>query len=125
MGHGLDDGRRTVDSRRWAVAELSGRTQSEREGERVRLRAQVSGGRLVSRARGSKGARTREGGRRSCVVGASTVGDRGREVGDELTGGVGGTERERRACEGDGADKPGPRDSERERRERRQARPVC
>jgi hypothetical protein len=29
------------------------------------------------------------------VVGASTAGDRGREVGDELTGGVGGTERER------------------------------
>jgi hypothetical protein len=29
------------------------------------------------------------------VVGASTVGDRGREVGDELTGGVSGTERER------------------------------
>jgi hypothetical protein len=28
------------------------------------------------------------------IVGASTVGDRGREVGDELTGGVGGTERE-------------------------------
>jgi hypothetical protein len=28
------------------------------------------------------------------VVGASTVGDRGREVGDELTDGVGGTERE-------------------------------
>jgi hypothetical protein len=28
------------------------------------------------------------------VVGASTVGDRGREVGDELTGGVDGTERE-------------------------------
>jgi hypothetical protein len=29
------------------------------------------------------------------VVGASTVGDRGREVGDELIGGVSGTERER------------------------------
>jgi hypothetical protein len=28
------------------------------------------------------------------VVGASTAGERGREVGDELTGGVGGTERE-------------------------------
>jgi hypothetical protein len=65
MGHRLDDGRRTADSRRWAVAELSGRAQSEREGERVRLRAQVSGGGLVSRARGSKGARTCGGGRRS------------------------------------------------------------
>jgi hypothetical protein len=31
------------------------------------------------------------------VVGASSAGDRGREVGDELTGGVGGTERESRA----------------------------
>jgi hypothetical protein len=49
------------------------------------------------------------------VVGASTVGDRGREVGDELTGGVDGTERERRACERNGADKPSPRGSERER----------
>jgi hypothetical protein len=29
------------------------------------------------------------------VVGASMTGDRGQEVGDELTGGVGGTERER------------------------------
>jgi hypothetical protein len=28
------------------------------------------------------------------VVGASTIGERGREVGDELTGGVGGAERE-------------------------------
>jgi hypothetical protein len=32
------------------------------------------------------------------VVGASTVGERGREVGDELTGGVSGTERESGAC---------------------------
>jgi hypothetical protein len=32
------------------------------------------------------------------VVGASTVGDRGREVGDELTGGVGRIEREAGAC---------------------------
>jgi hypothetical protein len=31
------------------------------------------------------------------VVGASTAGDRGQDVGDELTGGVGGTERERAA----------------------------
>jgi hypothetical protein len=41
------------------------RAQSEREGERVRLRAQVSGGRWVSGVRGSKGARTCEGGQRS------------------------------------------------------------
>ena len=32
------------------------------------------------------------------VVGASTAGDCGREVGDELIGGVGGTEREAGAC---------------------------
>jgi hypothetical protein len=49
------------------------------------------------------------------VVGASTAGDRGREVGDELIGGVGGTERDRRACERNDADKPGPRGNERER----------
>jgi hypothetical protein len=65
MGRRLDDGHRTGGSRRWAVAELSGRAQSEREGERVRLRAQVSGGRWASKARGSKGARTCEGGRGS------------------------------------------------------------
>jgi hypothetical protein len=44
---------------------LYSRVQSEREGERVRLRAQVSGGRWASGARGSKGARTCGGGRRS------------------------------------------------------------
>jgi hypothetical protein len=49
------------------------------------------------------------------VVGASTAGERGREVGDELTGGVGGTERERHTCKRSGANKPGPRGSERER----------
>jgi hypothetical protein len=48
-------------------------------------------------------------------VGTSTVGDHGRKVGDELTGGVGGTEREAGARERDGADKPGPRGSEKER----------
>jgi hypothetical protein len=32
------------------------------------------------------------------VVGTSTAGERGREVGDELTGGVGGAEREAGAC---------------------------
>jgi hypothetical protein len=49
------------------------------------------------------------------VVGASTARDRGREVGDELTGGVGKTERERRTCKRNGADKPGPLGSESER----------
>jgi hypothetical protein len=54
----------------------------------------VSGGRWASRAQGSKGARTCGGGRESRGRGASTVGGRGREVEDELTGGVGETERE-------------------------------
>jgi hypothetical protein len=49
-------------------------------------------------------------------VGASTTGDRGREVRDELTGGDGGTKREKRArVREDGAHKPGPRGSEGER----------
>jgi hypothetical protein len=64
------------------------------------------------------------------VVGASTVGERGREVGDELTGGVSGTERERRVCERNGADKPRPRGNEREKERgragwRRQVGPAC
>jgi hypothetical protein len=54
----------------------------------------VSEGRWASRAWGSKGAGTCGDGRRSRVVGASTARDHGREVGDELTSGVGGTERE-------------------------------
>jgi hypothetical protein len=58
------------------------------------MRAQVSEGRWASRAWGSKGAGTCGDGRRSRVVGASTARDHGREVGDELTSGVGGTERE-------------------------------
>jgi hypothetical protein len=41
------------------------RAQSEREGEAVRLRAQVSEGRWASRARGSKGAQTRGHGQRT------------------------------------------------------------
>jgi hypothetical protein len=49
------------------------------------------------------------------VVGVSTARDRGREVEDELTGGVGETEREKRACvREDDANKPGPWGSERE-----------
>jgi hypothetical protein len=64
------------------------------------------------------------------VVGASTVGDRGREVRDELTGGVGRIERERARVRKDSAEKPGPRGSERERERgragwRRQAGPAC
>jgi hypothetical protein len=47
-------------------------------------------------------------------VGASTAGDRGREVEVELTGADGGREREWACMQEDGADKPGPRGSERE-----------
>jgi hypothetical protein len=49
------------------------------------------------------------------VVGASTAGERGREVVDELTGGVGGTEREAGAQARETAYKPGPLGSGRER----------
>jgi hypothetical protein len=50
------------------------------------------------------------------VVGASTAGDHGREVRDELTGGDGGAERGREgARKRTNADRSGPRDRERER----------
>jgi hypothetical protein len=52
-------------------------------------------------------------------VGASTAGDRGREVEDELIGGVGGGERERARREKNGADSSAPQSSERERRSER------
>jgi hypothetical protein len=86
------------------------RAQSERGGERVRLRAQMSGGRWASGARGSKGARTCGGGLRSRgnghVHGVGTwVGGWGRA--DRW----GSRDREResgRACERYGADKTGP-----------------
>jgi hypothetical protein len=55
---------------------------------------------------------------RDRAVGASTTGERGREVGDELIGGAGGTERERRACERNDARQTWPtgqRERERER----------
>jgi hypothetical protein len=50
------------------------------------------------------------------VVGASTTGERGQEVGDELIGGVGRTEREAGTYERNDADKPDPLGSGRERR---------
>jgi hypothetical protein len=89
--------RRAQDGRQSTVGggrPLWSRVQSEREGERVRLRAQVSGGRWASRAWGSKGVGRAEVAGDHTVVGVSTTGDHGREVGGELTGGVGGTERE-------------------------------
>jgi hypothetical protein len=49
------------------------------------------------------------------VVGASTAGERGQEVVDELIGGVGGTEREAGARARETADKTGPLGSGRER----------
>jgi hypothetical protein len=68
--------------------------QGERGGEGVWLRAQVSRGKWASGTRGSKGTRTRGGGRRTRGRGRIHGEGRGREVGDELTGGVHGTERE-------------------------------
>jgi hypothetical protein len=64
------------------------------QSERVWQRAQMSEGRWASRARGSKGARVRGRGRRTRGCGRVHGGDRGREVEDELTCGVGETERE-------------------------------
>ena len=89
--------RRSQNGRRSSVSSDGAtwsRGQSERGGERVRLRAQVS--RRTGRAgRGAQKGQVRaEVAGERAVVGASTVGDRGWEVGDELTGGVGGTERE-------------------------------
>jgi hypothetical protein len=94
-GCGRDGGHRIGSSRRWAVAELPARVGREREGERIWQRAQMREGRWASRARGSKGARGRRRGGERADVCASTAGDRGREVEDELIGGDGGTERER------------------------------
>jgi hypothetical protein len=89
----------------------------EREGEGVRLRAQVSGGKWASGARGSKRARTCGGGRRTRGRGRVHGEGRGREVGDGLTGGVRG-----RACERNDVDKTVPLGSGRERGERARGR---
>jgi hypothetical protein len=55
-------------------------------------------GKWASGAWGSKGRGRAEVAGDRAVVGASTAGERGREVGDKLTGGVGGTEKEAGAC---------------------------
>jgi hypothetical protein len=73
---------------------LSGRVRRVRGGEGVRMRAQMSGGKWASGARGSKGARTCGGGRRTRGRGLVHDEGRGREVGDGLTSGFRGTERE-------------------------------
>jgi hypothetical protein len=59
------------------------------------MRAQMSGGKWASGARGSKEVRTCAGGRRTRGRGHVHDEGRGREVGDGLTGGFRGTERER------------------------------
>jgi hypothetical protein len=91
---------------------LWSRAQSEREGERVRLRAQVSWGRWASRARGSKGEGTCGGGRRS--RGRGHVHGGGSWVGGWGAERWGRRDRERsgRTCERNGADRPGPRGNE-------------
>jgi hypothetical protein len=105
------------------------RAQSERGGERVRLRAQVSGGKWESGARGSKVARSCGGGRRTHGRGRVHGEGRGQEVGDGLIGGLRGTERESgRTGTEKGADRTGPRGNGRERGSagwRRHAVPVC
>jgi hypothetical protein len=91
--------RRRSQNGRWSTVSHGGatllRAQSERGGERVRLRAQLSRGKWASGARGSKGARTCGGGRRTRGRGCVHGEGRGWEVGDGLTGGLGGTEREK------------------------------
>jgi hypothetical protein len=58
----------------------------------------VSGGKWASGARGSKGARACEGGQITRGGGRVHGEGRGREVRDGLTGGVCGTERERKGA---------------------------
>jgi hypothetical protein len=84
---GLNGGRGTATELGWSHA------QGERGGERVRLRAQVSGGKWASGVRGSKGARMCGGGQRTSGRGHVHDEGRGREVGDGLRGGVRGTKR--------------------------------
>jgi hypothetical protein len=67
----------------------------QERGERVRMRVQVSEGKWASSVRLLKGLRARERGRRTRGRGRVHGEGRGREVGDGLTGGVHGTERER------------------------------
>jgi hypothetical protein len=74
---------------------LWSRVQSEREGEGVWLRAQMSEGRWASRAQGSKGAPTRGRGRRTRGRGRVHGGGSWAGGWGWLTGGLGGTERER------------------------------
>jgi hypothetical protein len=88
----------------------------------------VGGGGTVGRG-DQKGRGRAEVARDCAVVGAATVGDHGREVGDELTDGVGGTERSGRESERNDTDKPSSRGSERGREKgrtgwRRQAGPA-
>jgi hypothetical protein len=112
--------RRRSQNGRWSSVSCGGatwsRAQSERGGERVWLRAQVSGGKCASGARGSKGVRTCGGGRRSC--GRGRVHDGGTWAGGwGRADRWGRRDRERsgRACKRNGADKPGPLGSGRER----------
>jgi hypothetical protein len=98
---------------------LYSRGQSEREGEGVWQRAQMSEGRWASRARGSKGARTRGHGRRTRgrghVHGGEIVGER---LG--MTDRLGRRDREREgAGEKNGADSSAPKSSERGRESER------
>jgi hypothetical protein len=117
--------------RRRVVAGLSARvgTARERASESGRGHKWArGGGRAVHEAqKGRGGSNVAE---ERAVVGASMVGDRGREVRDKLTGGDGGAERGRAgAHERTSADRSGPRDRERSREAHsgwhRQAGPAC
>jgi hypothetical protein len=74
-------------NKRWMSADgggaLGSRGRSEREGEGAGQRAQMGEGRWVSRARGSKGRGSSDVAGERAVVGASTAGDRGRDVRDD------------------------------------------
>jgi hypothetical protein len=117
-GHGRHSGHGTGGGRRLAVVEVLGSSgQSEREGERAGQRAQMEEGRWASRARGSKGARGLDRGRRT--RGRGRVHD-GEIVGTRLrmADRWGWRNRERgraRTAENNSANRVGPRDRERGR----------
>jgi hypothetical protein len=132
-GRGRNGGHGTGEGRRRAVAEvLCSRGQSERERARELGRGRkwkTGGGRAGRQVQKGRGGSVVAG--EHADMGASWRGDRGREVRDALTNGVGGAERGRvGARESNGADRTVPRSSERARERgrsalRRQAGSAC
>jgi hypothetical protein len=115
-GHGRDGGHRTGSGRWRVVAELPARVGKAREGARGWAEGANERGEVGEQGAGlKKGARAWTWPENARTWARPRRGDRGREVEDELTGGDGGTEREKRACvREDRVNKPGPWDSERE-----------